>query len=74
VSVTSFREFENPDDGNYTPVYTAQEVIDSVSDTDGDGVADEVQTIDQQDLFNQLRTGSSYSSQWQMRFGIRYNF
>jgi hypothetical protein len=74
VAITSFSQFEDPDDGDFTPVYTAQEVIDSVSDTDGDGVADEVQTIGQKEIFNQLRTGSSYSSQWQMRFGIRYNF
>ena len=74
VSLTTFREFENADNGNFTPVYTAQEVIDQVSDTNGDGVADQVQTIGQQEIFNQLRTGSSYSSQYQIQFGIRYNF
>jgi outer membrane receptor for ferrienterochelin and colicin len=74
VFLTTFTGFENPDDGNYTPIYTAQEVIDQVSDTNGDGVADQVQTIGQEEIFNQLRTGSTYSSQWQMQFGIRYNF
>ena len=74
VNLTSFREFENPDDGNYTPVYTALDVIDEAVDTNGDGVADQVRTIDQEDIFNEIRTGSSYSSQWQMKFGIRYNF
>jgi hypothetical protein len=74
VSLTSFREFEDADNGNYTPVYTAQQVIDQVSDTNGDGVADQVQTLDQEEIFNQLRTGSTYSSQWQMKFGVRYNF
>ena len=74
VFLTSFREFEDPDGGNYTPVYTAQEVIDQVSDTNGDGVADQVQTIGQEEIFNQLRTGSTYSSQWQMQFGVRYTF
>ncbi|MFO8098417.1 MAG: TonB-dependent receptor [Salinibacter sp.] len=74
VNLTSFREFEDPDNGDYTPVYTAQEVIDSVEDTDGDGIGDEVQVMDQEDMFNEIRTGSSYSSQWQMKFGVRYNF
>jgi hypothetical protein len=74
VNLTSFREFEDPDDGNFTPIYTAQEVIDEVSDTNGDGVADQVDTIDQDEIFNQIRTGSSYSSQWQMKFGVRYTF
>ncbi len=73
VTLTQFSEFEDADGGNYTPVYTAQ-VIDESIDTNGDGVADEVRVLDQGDVFNQLRTGSSYSSQWQMKFGIRYNF
>ena len=81
VNLTSFRVdedgnpvFMDPENGDYTPVFTAQEVIDSATDTDGDGVADRVRTIDQNDIFNQVRTGSSYSSQWQMKFGVRYNF
>lgn len=74
VNLTSFREFEDPENGNYTPVYTAQEVIDEAVDTNGDGVADQVRTIDQEDVFNEIRTGSSYSSQWQMKFGVRLNF
>jgi outer membrane receptor for ferrienterochelin and colicin len=74
VRLTSFREFTETEDGEYTPVYTAQEVIDEAVDTDGDGVADEVRAIDQRDIFNQIRTGSSYSSQYQVQFGIRYNF
>lgn len=74
VSPVRFREFEDPVIDNYTPVYTAQRLIDEVVDTDGDGVADEVQAIDQDDIFSKRRTGSSYSSQWQMKFGIRYTF
>jgi hypothetical protein len=74
VNLTSFREFENPDDGNYTPVYTAQDVIEEAADTNGDGVADRIRTIDQEDIFNEIRTGSTYSSQWQMKFGVRYTF
>jgi outer membrane receptor for ferrienterochelin and colicin len=74
VSLTSFREFTETEDGEYTPVYTAQGVIDEAVDTNGDGQADEVRTLDQGDIFNQLRTGSSYSSQYQIQLGIRYNF
>ena len=84
VNLTSFNGFENPpgenpEEGNpagmdLTPVYTAQGVIDSAVDTNGDGVADRIRTLDQSDIFNEIRTGSSYSSQWQMKFGIRYNF
>ncbi|MFP4228307.1 MAG: carboxypeptidase regulatory-like domain-containing protein [Salinivenus sp.] len=74
VNLTSFDEFEDADNGDYTPVYTAQEVIDSVEDTDGDGIGDEVQVMDQEDMFNEIRTGSSYSSQWQMKFGVQYTF
>ncbi len=74
VNLTQFREFEDPDNGNYTPVYTAQRVMEEASDTNGDGVADEISVIGQDDIFNEIRTGSSYSSQWQMKFGVRYNF
>ncbi len=74
VFLTEFREFEDAENGDYTPIYTAQRVIDEVNDTNGDGIGDEVETVSQTDLFNRRRTGSSYSSQWQMKFGIRYNF
>ncbi|MEF8865732.1 MAG: hypothetical protein V5A20_08230, partial [Salinibacter sp.] len=74
VNLTSFRGFVDSEGGNYTPIYTAQEVIDSVEDTDGDGIGDRVSTIGQDEIFNEIRTGSSYSSQWQMKFGVRYNF
>ena len=73
VNLTRFQEFENPDDGNYTPEYTAQ-IID-VADTDGDGTADEFRgAIGQNEVFNEIRTGSTYSSQWQMQLGVRYTF
>jgi hypothetical protein len=82
VNLTNFREFVNPPgqgDGNpegmdLTPVYSAQPVIDEAVDTNGDGVADRIRTLGQDDIFDQIRTGSSYSSQWQMKFGVRYNF
>ena len=84
VNLTNFREFANPpgedaDEGNpagmdLTPVYTAQPVIEDAVDTNGDGVADRIETLGQKEIFDQIRTGSSYSSQWQMKFGVRYNF
>ncbi len=84
VNLTSFNGFENPpgenpEEGNpagmnLTPVYTAQGVIDSAVDTNGDGVADRIRTLDQDEIFDEIRTGSTYSSQWQMKFGVRYNF
>jgi hypothetical protein len=82
VELTEFRSFENPPgegDGNpagmdLTPVYTAQGVVD-VIDTNGDGSPDQFNgAISQDEVFNEIRTGSTYSSQWQMKFGIRYNF
>jgi outer membrane receptor for ferrienterochelin and colicin len=84
VNLTNFREFANPpgedaDEGNpagmdLTPVYTAQPVIEDAVDTNGDGVADRIETLGQKEIFDQIRTGSSYSSQWQMKFGVRLNF
>jgi hypothetical protein len=73
VELTSFREFEDPDNGDYTPVYTV-EVIDEAFDTNGDGVADRIRVEDQDEIFNEIRTGSNYSSQWQMKLGVRYSF
>jgi hypothetical protein len=56
-----------------TPVYTTQ-ILDVV-DTDGDGTADTFRgALGQEEVFNERRTGSTYSSQWQMKVGIRYNF
>jgi len=73
VNLTSFREFQDPENDDFTPVFTA-EVIDEAIDTDGDGVADQIRTIGQEEVFNELVTGSTFSSQWQMKFGVRYNF
>ena len=83
VNLTQFSSFKNPpgedaEEGNppgmdLTPVYTAQ-ILDVV-DTDGDGTADEFRgAIGQEEIFNERRTGSSYSSQWQMQLGVRYTF
>jgi outer membrane receptor for ferrienterochelin and colicin len=81
VNLTQFERFENPPgegDGNppgtdLTPVYTSQ-IVD-VADTNGDGSPDEFRgALDQDEIFNEIRTGSSYSSQWQMKFGVRYTF
>jgi hypothetical protein len=56
-----------------TPTYTAQ-ILDVV-DTNGDGRVDTFRgAIDQDEIFNERRTGSSYSSQWQMKLGVRYTF
>jgi hypothetical protein len=73
VNLTEFQGFEDPESGDYTPQYTAR-IVDVV-DTNGDGDPDEFRgALDQEEIFNQLRTGSSYSSQYQIQFGIRYNF
>jgi len=73
VNLTQFQSFEDPDNGDFTPRYTVQ-ILD-VADTDGDGTADEFRgALGQEEIFDKRRTGSSYSSQWQMKFGIRYNF
>ncbi|PSQ72830.1 MAG: hypothetical protein BRD26_01725, partial [Bacteroidetes bacterium QH_1_64_81] len=73
VNLTQFQSFENPDEGNYTPQYTVQ-IVD-VADTDEDGTADEFRgALGQEEIFDKRRTGSTYSSQWQMKFGVRYNF
>ena len=81
VNLTQFDSFKNPPgegDGNppgmdLTPVYTAQ-ILD-VEDTNGDGRADTFRgALGQEEVFDERRTGSSYSSQWQTKIGIRYNF
>ena len=73
VNLTQFQSFENSDEGNYTPQYTVQ-IVD-VADTDEDGTADEFRgALGQEEIFDKRRTGSTYSSQWQMKFGVRYNF
>jgi hypothetical protein len=65
--------FEGFGEGN-TPKYSAGRVIGDVTDSNGDGVAESVSAISEDDLWTERRTGSTYSSQWQMKFGIRYNF
>lgn len=73
VNLTQFQNFKDPDNGDYTPQYTVQ-ILD-VADTDGDGTADEFRgALGQEEVFDKRRTGSTYSSQWQMKFGVRYNF
>ena len=73
VNLTEFQGFENAEGGNYTPRYTVQ-IVD-VADTDEDGTADEFRgALGQEEIFDKRRTGSTYSSQWQMKFGVRYNF
>ena len=63
----------NPPGMDLTPVYTAQ-ILD-VEDTNGDGRADTFRgALGQEEVFDERRTGSSYSSQWQTKIGIRYNF
>lgn len=70
-SPIQFRGFENADDGNYTPVYSAEIV--KISETE-DGQAFFDGAIDQEEMFDLIETGSTYSAQWQMKFGIRYTF
>ncbi len=64
--VVNFEEFEAPDEGNYTPVYTA-EIVD-VENGQFNGA------IDQDEVFSLLETGSTYSAQWQLKLGVRYTF
>jgi hypothetical protein len=72
-SPIQFRDFEDADNGDFTPVYVAEIV--NVVDTNGDDVPDTFKgAIDQEEVFNLLETGSTYSAQWQMKFGIRYTF
>ena len=72
-SPVSFQGFADPGNGDYTPVYTANVV--NTEDFDGDGVDDGVLgAIDQDDVFDLRESGSTYSSQWQMKFGVRYTF
>ena len=61
-----FESFQDPENGDYTPVYTAE--IINVEDGQFRGA------IDQDEVFDLRETGSTYSSQWQMRFGVRYTF
>jgi hypothetical protein len=69
-----FQRFVDPDSGDYTPVYEADQVVDVV-DTDGDGEPDTFNgAISQDEVFNRLVTGSTFSSQWQLRLGVKYRF
>ena len=61
-----FERFQDPENGDFTPVYTAE--ILNVEDGSFEGA------IDQEDVFDLLETGSTYSAQWQMRLGVRYTF
>ena len=70
-SPIQFRRFEGADEGNFTPVYSAEIV--KVSETE-DGQAFFDGAIDQEEVFDLIETGSTYSAQWQMKFGIRYTF
>jgi hypothetical protein len=66
-------EFVNPPGRDLTPVYRA-EIVDVV-DTDGDGEPDTFNgAISEDDVFDRLRTGSTFSSQWQLRLGVKYRF
>jgi len=74
VQPTEFQRFKDAENGDFTPVFTAPRVIGSVEDTNGDGVAENVETLEQGELFTERTTGSSFSSQWQVKFGVTYNF
>lgn len=65
-------EVLNPAGRDLTPVYVP--AILSFEDTDGDGEAEFNGAISQEEIFDQIRTGSTYSSQWQMRLGVKYRF
>lgn len=64
--VVDFEEFRDSDNGDYTPVYTA-EIVD-VEDGQFNGA------IDQDDVVNLIESGSTYSAQWQLQLGVRYTF
>lgn len=65
-SPIQFEGFQDDENGDFTPVYTAE--ILNVEDGQFKGA------IDQEDMFDLIETGSTYSSQWQMKFGVRYTF
>ncbi len=56
-----FTEFEDPDNGNYTPVYSLNYN------------SDQVETVD--DMYQQnVHDFGTYGSRWLMQFGVRYTF
>lgn len=58
-SVLTFEEFQDPDNGDFTPVYTYQRP----------------DLNSKEDLFDNLISDSgTYSSRWQMQIGVRYSF
>jgi hypothetical protein len=82
--LTDFETFANPpgvdtENGNpagrdLTPIYSAEPIIDVV-DTNGDGEADQFNgAISEDEFFDRVLTGSTYSSLWQLRLGVRLTF
>jgi len=68
-----FEGFADEDGGDFTPVYTAEIV--EVTDVNGDGTADRFDgAISQDDINSRIITGSTYSSQWQLKLGVRLGF
>ena len=68
----SFQEFVDDENGDYTPVYRAGAIVDTATDSEGNTFFNGA--ISQEDAQDILRTGSTYSSQWQMQLGVRYTF
>ena len=71
-SPISFQEFVDEDSGDYTPVYRAGAIVSTATDANGNRFFNGA--ISQEDAQDILRTGSTYSSQWQMQLGVRYTF
>jgi outer membrane receptor for ferrienterochelin and colicin len=71
-SPISFQEFVDEESGDYTPVYRAGAIVDTATDANGTTFFNGA--ISQEDVYDILRTGSTYSSQWQMQVGVRYTF
>lgn len=62
-SPVNFVRFENPDAGNYTPVYQSNL-----------GTRDGQITRSKEDLFEYETTGTTYSSLYQIQLGLEYTF
>ena len=72
--LTDFEAFADEDGGDYTPIYSAEPIVDVV-DTNGDGEADQFNgAISEDEFFDRVLTGSTYSSLWQLRLGVRLTF
>jgi hypothetical protein len=71
-SPLAFEGFVDEDSGDYTPTYQAGAIVSTATDANGNRFFNGA--ISQEEAQDILRTGSTYSSQWQMQLGVRYTF